>query len=45
MLTEPAPVNVRFVPFVIVAGPLLAVKLTGNPLPAVADSPTQFVAL
>ncbi|OQA29598.1 MAG: hypothetical protein BWY59_00186 [Verrucomicrobia bacterium ADurb.Bin345] len=36
-LTAPMPLNVRFVPPVIVAGPLPTAKLTGRPLEAVAE--------
>ena len=41
--TLPAPVNVRFVPPAIEAGPEPTAKETGSPLEAVAASPTASV--
>ena len=43
MLTEPAPVKVRFVPPVIMPGPLPTAKLTGRPLDAVAANCTRLL--
>ena len=43
MRTVPVPVNVRFVPSPIAAGPPFVANVTGNPEPAVALNPTWFV--